>query len=141
MPKKKLTTKQRNEIIRRYIDNWEKAGDLAEEYGVCKRTIYDVINSPEKLEAVKARKDALRADAEMKVAQAGEKAVERLADILNTEYPPGLQYLWLNSAQQVLDRMGVRKEKEEKTDVTVRFEGGGFEVGMPEGEEEEREEE
>ena len=40
-----LTTKQKQEIITRINDNGEKVSDLAKEYGVWSKTIYNLLRS------------------------------------------------------------------------------------------------
>ena len=43
------------------------------------------------------------------------------------------EYITQQDRRDVLDRAGVRAEKEDAQAVTVTFAGGGFDIGMPEG--------
>ena len=63
------------------------------------------------------------------------QALDRNEEILNTNYDPAFQYLWQNAIRDTLDRAGVKATKDEKQDISISF-ASGFELGMPEKEEE-----
>lgn len=135
-PQQKLSDKQRREVVRRYVDDGDTVKELADEYGVNRSTIYRVLCSEENANRIKALKEARLAQAQIRLMEQAEKALDRNEEILNTQYDPAYQYLWQNATRDTLDRAGIKAPKEDKQDISITFAGGGFDVGMPDGEDE-----
>ena len=131
----KITDEQCIEVVRRYVDEGESVTELAEAYGVSRTAIYNALHRAEFADRMKELRDARLARAQLRILEQAEKALDRNEDILNTEYEPAYQYLWQNASRDVLDRAGIKAPKEDKQDISISF-ASGFELGMPEEEDE-----
>lgn len=132
----KITDEQCIEVVRRYVDEGESVTELAEAYGVSRTAIYNALHRAEFADRMKELREARLATAQLRILEQAEKALDRNEDILNTEYDPAYQYLWQNASRDILDRAGIKAPKEDKQDISISFAGGGFEVNMPEDEDE-----
>lgn len=128
----KITDEQCIEVVRRYVDEGESVTELAEAYGVSRTAIYNALHRAEFADRMKELREARLATAQLRILEQAEKALDRNEDILNTEYDPAYQYLWQNASRDILDRAGIKAQKEDKQDISISFAGGGFEVNMPE---------
>lgn len=135
-PNKKLTDEQRREVVRRYVEEYETVSNLAREYEVDRATIYRVLGAEEHAVRIKALSDARLAQAKIRILEQVPAALDRNEEILNTDYDPAFQYLWQNAIRDTLDRAGIKAPKDEDRDINITFTGGGFDVNMPEDEEE-----
>ena len=135
-PNRKLTDEQRREVVRRYVEDYESVADLAEEYGVSTMTIRRILCETENADKIKALKEARLAQAQLRILEQVPIALDRNEEILETNYDPAFQYLWQNAIRDTLDRAGIKAPKEEERDINITFTGGGFDVNMPEDEEE-----
>ena len=132
----KITDEQCIDVVRRYIDEGENVTEIAKAYGVSRTAIYNALHRAEFADRMKELREARLATAQLRILEQAEKALDRNEDILNTEYDPAYQYLWQNASRDVLDRAGIKAPKEDKQDISISFAGGGFDVNMPEDEEE-----
>ena len=132
----KITDEQCAEVVRRYIDEGETVTEIAKAYGVSRTAIYNALHRAEFAERMKELREARLATAQLRVLEQAEKALDRNEEILETQYEPQFQYLWQNASRDTLDRAGIKAPKDEKQDINISFAGGGFDVNMPEDEEE-----
>ena len=132
----KITDEQCIDVVRRYIDEGENVTEIAKAYGVSRTAIYNSLHRAEFADRMNELREARLATAQLRILEQAEKALDRNEDILNTEYDPAYQYLWQNASRDVLDRAGIKAPKEDKQDISISFAGGGFDVNMPEDEEE-----
>ena len=134
----RLTDEQRTEIAHKYIDSRADPyaepltqEDLAEEYGVSRRTIGYVLQDSAVLERVRrrTRSDVLvaQAIAERAAAQIMRETVQSAFKLRDEKY----EYINQSDRRDILDRAGVRVEKKESADVNVTFRTGGIGLGMP----------
>lgn len=132
MSKPKTTLKQRREIVRRYVYEGDTVTELAQEYGLSRSRVYDILRKDYSAENMKNLLEAQKAAAMMRLYAQAEKAVTRNGEILDQDYDPQYQYLHQNAIRDTLDRTGIRAPKEEKQNITITFSNGDFEIGMPE---------
>ena len=62
------------------------------------------------------------------------EAADTQIELMHGDYEDQYKYLKQNAARDLLDRGGVRVEKEEKPDVNITLdfgEGGSFDLGVP----------
>ena len=136
MPKghPKLTPEMKDEICRLYYEeNWRQA-DLAEKFGVYQGVISKVVNEPKVMSQMLSRTLSSRVRAQMRINKHLEEAVDKQIELMRGEYDGQYKYLNQNAARDILDRGGVRMEKEEKPDtqVVLNFgDSGSFTLGVP----------
>lgn len=71
--------------------------------------------------------------ATIRLKNASTDAAEKLVELLNKKRSEKQVYADIQIIQQVLDRAGVRSEKEEKQELAISFVGGCVSPKMPEG--------
>jgi hypothetical protein len=131
---KKLTDEMKDEIIHLYFEEDWKQVDLAKKFKVAQGIISGVVNDPKVLSKLLARTSASRVRAQMRINRHLGEAVDTQIRLMQGEYEDQYKYLAQNAARDILDRGGVRMEKEEKPDtqVVLNFgESGGFNLGVP----------
>lgn len=134
MAEAKLTEQQKDEIIEKFFEDGVRQVDLAKEYGVAQSTISHVINDGAMLEKMLKRTTANRVRAQIRVNRHLEEAVDTQIELMRGEYEDQYKFLKQNAARDILDRGGVRMEKEEKpeTRVVIDFgDSGGVDLGVP----------
>lgn len=132
--KRKLTDEQIDEIVRRFYDEGAKQADLAKEFGVAQCTISVYVNTPEKMERFIKHSTAHKVRAQLMINRSLEEAVETQLGLMRGAYEDQYKYLSQNAARDILDRGGVRAEKEEKPEIKITMdfgESGGFNLGVP----------
>ena len=139
---KKLTDEIKKEIVRLYFEeNWKQV-DLAKKFGVVQGRISDTVNDPKVLSKMLSRTTANRVRAQMRINRHLEEAVDTQIELMQADYEDQYKYLKQNAARDILDRGGVRVEKEEKPDtqVVLNFgDSGGFSLGVPDHSQDENE--
>lgn len=133
----RLTDAQREEIAHKYIDSIADPyavpvtqEELAEEYGVSRRTVGYVLQDSKVLERVRRR---TRSDAIVAQAIAERAAVQIMRETVRSAFKirdEKYEYINQGDRRDILDRAGVRVEKKEAADVTVTFKSG-IGLGMP----------
>lgn len=127
-----LTDEQAQEIVDRYMDSNVTMKQLAEEYGVCSKTISKYICDSGVLERAERRADSRAKLALINLKNASADASEKLVELLNEKRGKNQVYADIQIIQQVLDRAGVREEKKEDKDVRITFaDGVGIAPKMP----------
>lgn len=128
---KAVTDEQQDEIIERYMEGGVTMKQLAEEYGVCSRTISRYICASGVLDRAEKRADTRARLALINLKNASADASEKLVGLLNEKRGKNQVYADIQIIQQVLDRAGVREEKKEDKDVHISFVGSGIAPKMP----------
>ena len=108
-----------------------KQKEIAEMLGMSQSWVSEQIRNSNTLGNYerKTRADAILARAMM---QAASPAIARKTILsAQKERDPSFEYITQNDRRDVLDRAGVRAEKQEATDVNITFMNGGFDIGMP----------
>jgi DNA-binding transcriptional regulator LsrR (DeoR family) len=136
MPKghPKLTPEMKDEICRLYYEEDWRQVDLAEKFGVYQGVISKVVNEPKVMSQMLSRTLSSRVRAQMRINKHLEEAVDKQIELMRGEFDPQYKYLNQNAARDILDRGGVRMEKEEnnETRVVIDFGStGGLALGVP----------
>lgn len=139
---KKLTDEMKDEIVHLYFEEDWRQVDLAKKFSVTQGVISGVVNDPKVLSKMLSRTTANRVRAQMRINRHLEEAVDTQIDLMKADYDDQYKYLKQNAARDILDRGGVRVEKEEKPDtqVVLNFgDSGGFTLGVPDHSQDENE--
>lgn len=134
-----MTVEELREIaVRMYIESRIdpygtplKQAEIAAKLGKSQSWVSDAIRNSSTLDSIekKTRSDAILARAMM---QAAAPAIARKTIMsAHKSRPAKFEYITQGDRRDVLDRAGVRAEKQEATDVNIRFVNGDFEIGMP----------
>lgn len=129
---KAVTDEQQDEIIERYMEGGVTMKELAEEYGVCTRTISRYICNSGVLDRAEKKADTRVRLALINLKNASADASEKLVGLLNEKRGKNQVYADIQIIQQVLDRTGVREDKKEDKSVNISFtDGMGIAPKMP----------
>lgn len=128
-----LTDEERASIVEEYLEDMPTYVELAAKYGVSKSLIGRVIVDSGALEEAERRANSRAKMATIRLKNASVDAAEKLIELLNKKRSEKQVYADIQIIQQVLDRGGVRSEKEEKQELTISFAGGCVSPKMPEG--------
>ena len=135
---KVLTDEERVAIVEEYLDEMPPYVALGEKYGVSASTICRVIADSGVLDEAERKASSRAKMATIRLKNASAEAAEKLVKLLNKERSEKQVYADIQIIQQVLDRAGVRAEKEEKQEIAISFTGNGVKPKMPVGVEEEK---
>lgn len=116
-----------------YLEN-KKQSDIAKEYGVNQSTISRIINDVEVMQSVLKATTASKIRALVRVHQHLDEAVDTQIELMRGQYEDQYKYLKQNAARDLLDRGGVRTEKEEHAETRVVVDFGGassLTLGVP----------
>lgn len=135
----KLTREQKDEIFREYLrattsEQMHFASVKAEELGVSHSTIQRIIHDPKRQAAYLTKVNEIR---DMQMARMWEHAGDAVDVHINIvkradEFPDNLKSFPQNSANALLDRIGLKAEKDDGAETKVTFDvSGGMDIGMP----------
>lgn len=134
-----LSAEEKREIaVRLYIDSRIdpyktpiKQVEIAKMLGMSQSWVSEALRHDTTLDNIerKTRADAILARAMMQAA-APEIARKTILSA-HKDRPAKFEYITQGDRRDVLDRAGVRAEKQEATDVNITFTNGGFDIGMP----------
>lgn len=116
-----------------YLEN-KTQKEIAKQYHVNQSTISRIINDVEVMQSVLKATTASKIRALVRVHQHLDEAVDTQIELMRGQYEDQYKYLKQNAARDILDRGGVRAEKEEsaETRVIVDFGStGGLTLGVP----------
>jgi plasmid maintenance system antidote protein VapI len=116
-----------------YLEN-KTQKEIAKQYHVNQSTISRIINDVEVMQSVLKATTASKIRALVRVHQHLDEAVDTQIELMRGQYEDQYKYLKQNAARDILDRGGVRAEKEEsaETRVIVDFgSAGGLTLGVP----------
>lgn len=131
---KKVTNEQQEEICKLFFEEGWKQKDLSAKFGVTQSRISDIVNHPDNLTRMLKRTTADKVRAQIKINNHLLEAVDKQIELMRGEYDVQYKYLNQNAARDILDRGGVRVEKDEKPDVRIALDfgdAGAFELGVP----------
>lgn len=124
----------RAEIADKYYLENRTQTSLAAEYGISQATISRIVNDPEVMQFMLKATTSAKVKALIRVHQHLDEAVDTQIELMRGQYEDQYKYLKQNAARDLLDRGGVRAEKEEhaETRVVVDFgSAGGLTLGVP----------
>lgn len=131
---KRLTNEQREEVCRLFYDEGWIQKRLAEEFGVSQSTISDIVNHPDNLTKMLKRTTAEKVRAQIKINHHLLEAADTQIELMRGNYEDQYKYLKQNAARDILDRGGVRADKDEKPEVRITMDfgdAGSFDLGVP----------
>lgn len=134
----KLTNTERAEIFEGYValttqkERFAYEEAMAAEYGVCRATIHRITHDPKRMEKwLKGLNHAYDLASGQILANLG-AAIKVQTDLLaNDNLPPNMLGLKQNAAVDLMNRAGLKKKDDEANTLVIKFESGGFDVGMP----------
>ena len=128
-----LTPEQELEVCELYYEQEMMQIDIAKKYGVSNSTISRVVNKVEHMNAFLKKTTASKVRAQCRINRALDEAVNTQLALMRGQYDDQYKYLSQNAARDILDRGGVRAEKEEGNEmqVNVTFGGSGMKLGVP----------
>lgn len=133
MAGRRLTEPQKREIFHRAIFDGESAAQLAEEYGVKPAVIDRITHDKKRIESEKGSLEAMRELAKLRAMASADKAIQKQIELMNRQVPENMLYINQRAATDIMNRAGIKQEKEESREVRVTFEKDGFEVNTPGG--------
>ena len=129
---------QRELAVRMYIESRFDAKPLtqtqiAKIFGKSQTWVSDSLIHSGTLDRIEKRTRSNVILARAMMQHAAPKVAEKTIESALSKRDKKFEYITQQDRRDVLERAGVRAEKEESQAVTVTFAGGGFDVGMPEG--------
>ena len=131
---RKITDEQREEVCRLFYDEGWKQKDIQAHMGIGQSTISEIVNHPDNLTKMLKRTTADKVRAQIKINHHLLEAADTQIELMRGDYEDQYKYLKQNAARDILDRGGVRAEKEEKPDVRITMDfgdSGSFDLGVP----------
>lgn len=135
-----LTDEEREEIVYRYVKSQTEDEEpltqaaLAKEYGVCQRTVSNIIRDSGILEKIRRRTKSNVLIAQAMAEEASAKVMRETIRSAFKKREDKFEYINQGDRRDILDRAGVRSEKKDEHDVTITLSDGGLNVGLPEDE-------
>ena len=132
---RKLSETQKAQIFEKAVKG-ARTKDLAEEYGVCSKTIAEIKYDPKRLTKYEKRLDAHQRFHRIRIHEGASKGIEKEHEILEREVPDGakgvsLLYLQHQVASSLMDRDGLKAPDKSEQKIELTFSDEGFNVGMP----------
>ena len=123
----RLSERKREEALRLYFDEGMEEEEIAKRLDVTQKAIGRALCDPKGLAPYQKRSEAAKLRAQICVNESAEEAARRQAALLGVE----TEAIRQRAAKDILDRAGVRMQKEEKGEIVIRFSGGEPRLGMP----------
>ncbi len=133
---RRLTETQKKEIFHRVVFDGESAACLAEEYGVKPAAIDRITHDKKRIESEKGTLETMRELAKLRAMASADKAMQKQIELMNRQVPENMLYINQKAAVDIMNRAGIKQEKEETGEVRVTFEEDSLEVNTPESGEE-----
>ena len=127
----RMTENMKSEAIRLYFEENREPDDIAGEIGASEKQVRDVLGDLKRLEAYRKRSEAAKIRAQICVYESAEEAARHQAALLNRA--DGSDTISQRAAKDILDRAGIRMQKDYGKDVIIRFAAGAPVLGMPTG--------
>ena len=127
----RMTENMKSETVRLYFEENREPDDIARQIGASEKQIKSVLGDLKRLEAYRKKSEAAKIRAQICVYESAEEAARHQAALLTrTE---GSDTISQRAAKDILDRAGIRMQKEYGKDVVIRFAAGAPALGMPDG--------
>lgn len=133
---KTMNQRERNRALKLYFEEGREAEEIAELLGREPGEIEEALGDPEALDRYRKKSEAIKVRAQIRVNKSAERAARRQAELLESEEKGGTPTVRQRAAKDILDRAGVRLEKEGRGEITIRFISGVPQLGMPRRQEE-----
>ena len=127
----KMTESMKSEVVRLYFEENREEAEIAARLGISLRQAKTVLGDLARLETYKKRSEAAKLRAQICVNKSAEEAARRQAALLlDGEVNETISQ---RAAKDILDRAGIRMQKDYGKDVVIRFAAGAPALGMPDG--------
>ena len=127
----KMTESMKSEVVRLYFEENREEAEIAARLGISLRQAKTVLGDLARLETYKKRSEAAKLRAQICVNKSAEEAARRQAALLlDGEVNETISQ---RAAKDILDRAGIRMQKDCGKDVVIRFAAGAPALGMPDG--------
>lgn len=127
----RMTQALKMEAIRAYFDEGMEAEEIANMLGVTTRQVLTALDDPKLLEPYRKRAEAAKLRAQICVNESAENAAKKQASLLHDAAAEKAQSVSQRAAKDILDRAGVRVQKDERREITITFAGPTVKLGMP----------
>lgn len=117
-----------------YFEEGMEVEEIAKRLGVTAAQVTRTLGDSQLLEPYKRRSEAAKLRAQIRVNENAEEAVMRQAALMKRE--AASESVSQRAAKDILDRAGVRVDREDKGEITIRIIGGAPKLGMPQRQEE-----
>lgn len=118
-------------VLEAYFRDRLEPGQIALMLGMSEEDVLTAINDPQRLEPYRLRAEAARLRAQICLYENAEAAARKQAQWLMEGEASGVSAASQRAAKEILDRTGVRSEKEERREVILRLAGDVPALGMP----------
>ena len=127
----KVTESMKSEVVRLYFEENREEAEIAARLGISLRQAKTVLGDLARLETYKKRSEAAKLRAQICVNKSAEEAARRQAALLlDGEVNETISQ---RAAKDILDRAGIRMQKDYGKDIVIRFAAGAPALGMPDG--------
>ena len=128
----KLSQGKKEEALRAYFEEGLEPTQIALRMKISEATVTRLLGDPKELEPYRQSAEAAKLRAQICVSRSAEEAARRQAELLRCASGESVVQ---RAATDILNRAGVKSEKEEADGTTVTFRFGMPELGMPEAQE------
>ena len=127
----RMTENMKSEAVRLYFEENKEPDEIAGCIGASEKQVKTVLSDLKRLEAYRKKSEAAKLRAQICVYESAEEAARHQAALLSGG--EGNQTLSQRAAKDILDRAGIRMQKDSGKDITITFAAGAPILGMPEG--------
>lgn len=131
----KLSEKRCGEVLHAYFEEGLETEEIARRMKLSQRSVQAVLSDKRRLAPYHTRSEAAKIRAQICVNESAEEAARKQAQLLRDGETA--QAVTQRAAKDILDRAGVRVEKEDRREVTIRFSAGMPRIGTPQRREDE----
>ena len=127
----RMTENMKSEAVRLYFEEIREPDDIARQIGASERQVKTILGDLKRLEAYRKKSEAAKLRAQICVYESAEEAARHQAALLNQS--EGNDNIRQRAAKDILDRAGIRMQKDYGKDIVIRFAAGAPALGMPDG--------
>lgn len=125
----KLTQGKKEIVLKAYFEEGLEPEEIAQRLEIKTSTVEAVLRDKKLLEPYRERSEAAKLRAQICVNESAEDAAKKQAMLLRQD---GISdTITQRAAKDILDRAGIRVQKEDKKEITVTFVHGMPKIGMP----------
>ena len=118
----RMTENMKSEAVRLYFEENREPDEIARQIGASERQVKTILGDLKRLEAYRKKSEAAKLRAQICVYESAEEAARHQAALLSQ-----------SEGNDILDRAGIRMQKDCGKDVVIRFAAGAPALGMPDG--------
>lgn len=125
----RMTENMKSEAVRLYFEENREPDDIARQIGASERQVKTILGDLKRLEAYRKKSEAAKLRAQICVYESAEEAARHQAALLSQS--EGNDNIRQRAAKDILDRAGIRMQKDYGKDIVIRFAAGAPALGMP----------